>query len=192
MKKYKELIKTRIFIAILFFSLGFMFSYFLLIEKCDKKENASINMDMAKTNNTPSRPIWMLEEKILNDGCVDCYEELNFSYFDRNLYEFLPWALIMANKFNSKVGYFDVYFSLHLLSNIAVDSKTIENWSLDKLDKKTQEMAIEYLKIAADKGHEQAKEILGGYYLEGKYVEKNTELGTSLINESRESRKSYE
>ena len=80
----------------------------------------------------------------------------------------------MANKYNYTQAYFDVYYSLYDLNSLGENKSTrVNDWSLDKLDKKTQGMAIEYLKIAADKGHEQAKKILGVYRKEGRYMDKN-------------------
>lgn len=173
--------KSKIFIAILFFSIGFIVHSFLMTRKQNKeKENSCLHTN--RSMNEPVHAIPELEDSILKAGKRDYYEELQISYLDRNSYEFLPWALLMANKYNDTGAYLDVYICLFELSNL-YDSAGLENWSLDNLDNKTQKMAIEYLNKAAEKGHHQAKEILGKYYLEGRYVEKNTALGNRLIKE---------
>lgn len=110
----------------------------------------------------------------LDNGSKECYNELREYYFEIGFYKFFPCALLMANKYHYTQAYFDVYYSLYDLNSLG-ENRTIQakDWSLDKLDKKTQGMAIEYLKIAADKGHEQAKKILGLYRKEGRYIDKN-------------------
>lgn len=123
--------------------------------------------------NAPSHPVAELADKIINNGSKESYYELGIYYLDIGAYKFLPWALLMANKYKYDQAYFDVFYYLYELSNkIEPKSENLNNYSLDNLDKKTQKMAIEYLKIAASKGHEQAKEILSLYKKEGKYVNK--------------------
>lgn len=183
MKNYNKQIKTKIFIAILFFYIGFQINHCFFNKAGKITKDSSI--ENFKSNNMPEHPISELENAILLEGRKDFYQELKISYLDKELYEFLPWALLVANKFNSDAAYFDVYLCLFQLSNISRDEKDIKNWSLDALDDKTQKMAIEYLKKAAERDHEQAKEILGGYYLEGKYVEKNITLGNKLIEDAK-------
>lgn len=122
--------------------------------------------------NAPGHPISELADKIINNGSKECYYELGIYYLDIGTYKFLPWALLMANKYKYDQAYFDVFCYLFDLSNnIEHKSENLDNYPLDNLDKKTQKMAVEYLKIAASKGHEQAKEILSLYEKEGKYVD---------------------
>ncbi|MBP1619062.1 MAG: hypothetical protein H6Q14_2889 [Bacteroidetes bacterium] len=111
---------------------------------------------------------------VVINGSKVCYDSLHSYYSKIGFYKILPLALIMANKFDYTQAYFDVYFSLYKLNSLGENKSTrVNDWSLDKLDKKTQGMAIEYLKIAADKGYEQAKKILGLYRKEGRYIDKN-------------------
>ncbi|MBP1677382.1 MAG: hypothetical protein H6Q20_1941 [Bacteroidetes bacterium] len=175
--------KSKIFIATLFFILGFIVHSFLITRK-QNREKENFNLYTTKSMNEPVHSIGELNDSILKAGRRDYYEELQISYLDRNSYEFLPWALLMANKYNDTGAYLDVYICLFEFSNL-YDSTGLESWSLDNLDKKTQKMAIEYLIKAAEKGHNQAKEILGRYYLEGRYIEKNIALGNKLIKESK-------
>lgn len=122
-----------------------------------------------KSINTPGTSETILKQNILEKGDVKSYEELSTAYLDRSEGEFMIWALIMANKYDYPQAYFDVFVQLSELSG--------EAWSLDQLDEKTRTIAIEYLTKAAEKGHHQAPEVLGQYYMEGKYVNKDAELG---------------
>lgn len=64
------------------------------------------------TNNQNITPINILEENIIKKGDINSYIELRTLYIDKNMFTFLPWALIMANKYQNKDGYFDVYACL--------------------------------------------------------------------------------
>lgn len=104
----------------------------------------------------------------------ECYNELRKHYFKIGVYKLFPCALLMANKYHYTQAYFDVYYSLYDLNSLGEnENPPVKNWSLDKLDQKTQKMAVEYLKIAADKGHLKAKKIWGLYRKEGRYMDIN-------------------
>lgn len=132
-----------------------------------KEDAISINSAMRSDNE--------LEQLIIQKGDSSAYYELSMQYLDYGYERFLPFALIMANKYDYPQAYFDTYSCL---------------WNIcgsdgNKLDSTTQKMAIEYLQKASLKGHSQARETLGEYYLEGKYVEKDTVLGKRLIEQAK-------
>lgn len=116
-----------------------------------------------KTNNQPETEVSLLEEKILTVGDTSSYDALRIAYLDKSDYDFLPWALYMANKFKYRQAYFDVYYSIFSLGCINCSIKELDEWSLKNLDEKTKVIALEYLKIAEAMGHNQAKEILTIY-----------------------------
>ena len=55
---------------------------------------------------------------------------------------------------------------------------------LENLDDKKRELALKYLKLGAEKGNKNCQNILGHYYLEGKFVEKDIVKGNELIKKS--------
>lgn len=142
------------------------------------------NSEMYEEFKLPSNAPKCNDKENIYNGSKEYYNELRKYYFKIGFYKFFSWALFMANKYNYPQAYFDVYYSLYDLNTLGKYKKD-NNMSLDKLDKKTQKLAIEYLTKATEKGHNQAKEILGKYYLEGKYVNKNIPLGNKLIKESK-------
>lgn len=108
---------------------------------------------------------------VINNGSIQSYNRLSILYLDRSRYDFLALALFMSNKYDYTQAYFDVYFALFELSNVIYDNdENLNSWSLENLDKKTQKMAIDYLKTAAEKGHEQANEVIDIYTKNNKYV----------------------
>ena len=139
------------------------------------KENSR---DHVFSMNTATRPEKELEQLILQKGDASAYYELSIQYLDYGYERFLPFALIMANKYNYPQAYFDVYSCLTDLYGCYMDEE------LYLLDETTQKMAIEYLQEGSLKGHSQSRETLGEYYMQGIYFEKDTILGKELIKQS--------
>ena len=75
-----------------------------------------------------------LEKLVIEKGDTSAYYELFVNYLDYPSERFLPYALIMANKYNYPQAYFDVYDRLWHLYD-----------SPDSLDNTSKKMAIEYL-----------------------------------------------
>jgi len=141
----------------------------------EKKNADTINVvDWICGNAT--RPIEKLIPCVLN-GYTDAYDELYTAYMDIDMPSFLPYALLMANKYDYTMAYYDVYSCLTSLYWNGLDSSI----SLDSLDNQTRMMALEYLKKAADKGERNASWELGRLCLEGKHVKKDTVLGNQLL-----------
>lgn len=172
-----------LFISFLF---GVLFTYMLSEwkSKHDINNFSRAELEMYEEYKVPNNVPKCNEKENIYNGSKKYYDELRKYYLSIGFYKFFPWALFMANKFDNSQAYFDVYYSLCEL-NCLGENKKNNDLLLDNLDAKTQKMAIDYLIKAAEKDHNQAKEILGKYYLEGRYVEKNIALGNKLIKETK-------
>ena len=108
------------------------------------KQNCSMN-DSPKT-------ISQLKQEILETGDTSAYYDLTIQLMEYKFGddELLPYALIMANKYNYTQAYFDVF-----------DCLTAKYSSdIGQIDSLTAQLAIKYLLIASEKGHWQASEIV--------------------------------
>ncbi len=70
-------------------------------------------------------------------------------YDDGNERDVLAYALIMANKYDNADAYYDVY---DILKGLGGCDKGCKDDKLNCLDDKTRAMALEYLKLALEKG----------------------------------------
>jgi len=138
-----------------------------------KKSDDSISINQLE------KPYKELYKSALEEGDSDAYEELSYEYMDSPYDGFLYTALIMANKHGNRQACIDVFYCLTNYYHKS-DSSDL----LSDLDERTRDMALEYLKLAAEKGEINAKRLLGEYYIEGKYLEKNEDLGRQLISVS--------
>jgi hypothetical protein len=154
--------------VVIFFTgvvLGGMLVFLVLPNLIEPKLGATKEAALGyRTNNQPEVEINLLEEKILTVGDTSSYEALRIAYLDKSDFEFLPWALYMANRFKYPQAYFDVYYSLFSMGCIDCSIDELDRWSLNKLDQKTRMMALEYLEMAKNMGHVQAREILVIYH----------------------------
>lgn len=101
-----------------------------------------------------------LEKNVLTSGNVEAYYSILFYYPEVGL----NYAIIMANKYDYLPACEDIY---HMLMVSMVDS-------LYTPDKKTAQLAIEYLKYAADKRNKDACLLLSEEYMYGINIEKDT------------------
>lgn len=163
----RYLINVLVFLGGIFLGV-ILFSSYIKLSK-DKVEKDFVN-DSYAISNKHQELSNKLESDIINQGNIKSYNELRVSYIDKDMFAFLPWALIMANKYNNNDAYFDVYYCLFDLNCTACNDQELENWSLDELSRKEQDLAIYYLMKASEKGHSQAKEILDIYKVKGKYL----------------------
>jgi len=167
-----KIIKS-IIILLLGIVLGICLDYFYQNQFIDKFNKKELNLEKTENhyrgNNEPLKKVEILEDNILKKGDRSSYDELSIAYLDRNTYEFLPYALLMANKYKYEQAYFDVYSCLFEIGCLDCKTAELEEWNIDKLDIETQKLAIKYLKIASEMGHSQATEILDLYIKSGKY-----------------------
>lgn len=148
-----------------------LISLMIIISSCNESEMKSMNQ--------PDKALKELKEKVIKTGDVQSYEALSTAYMDYGIKEFLPYALLMANKYDYPQAYYDVYECLVLMQAPGQDN-------LDSLDPKTLTMALDYLKLSSEKGLHLGKKILGEYYIGGKYFTKDTIKGNQLLRESKE------
>ena len=137
----------------------------------------SCNEPKIQSINQPTKPLEELKERVRRSGDAQAYEELSTAYMNEGISEILPYSLLMANKYNYPQAYYDVYESLVLMQSVGQNT-------IDSLDVKTLDMALEYLKLSSDKGLFLGKKILGQYYIDGKYLLKDTIMGKRLLRES--------
>lgn len=137
----------------------------------------SCNEPKIQSINQPTKPLEELKERVRRSGDAQAYEELSTAYMNEGISEILPCSLLMANKYNYPQAYYDVYESLVLMQSVGQNT-------IDSLDVKTLDMALEYLKLSSDKGLFLGKKILGQYYIDGKYLLKDTIMGKRLLRES--------
>ena len=127
----------------------------ILLFKCDtKNEN---DPKIVVSMNQATRPLRELKDEIFLTGDIDSYNELSIAYLDYPDEDFLFWALIMANKHDYSVAYLDVYYVL------CWSYECMDN-NLEEMDKKTQDLALEYLRISAEKGDSVAREIITNHF----------------------------
>lgn len=186
----KLLSKSKLLIA---FSLFLITSFFF--QSCNNKTK---NDESAKTKQTSSKNktyrIDSLKQFVLMNGDCSAYEELfNDIFVDDSQEYFLFWALIMSNKYNDPAASFDVFYSMATCEfsrgTGGVCYKNIDGVEiidLDHLDNTSREMALTYLKKAADLKNPEALRIMGEYYKTGIYFQKNESVANQLINQSQE------
>lgn len=107
-----------------------------------------------KSMNSSTRSINELRKLIIENGDTSAYYELYIQYLDFESQDFLVYAMIMANKYDYPQAYFDVF---DCLTEPFFQNCTFMD---EKMDEKTASIAINYLLLAAEKGHEQAKEMV--------------------------------
>lgn len=88
------------------------------------------------------------KELALTKGDTTAYYQLSLDYMDSPYDGFLYTALIMANKYNYHIVYYDVYTVL------------TQKCSFYELDEKTKELILDYLEKGAEKGNKNCIEQL--------------------------------
>ena len=157
-------------------------------QDCESVMNDRINeilfeSEKKKIENRPkvSRLINLVNEN--RKFTMDSIYSSNFK--ERRSGDIFLYSLLISNKYNDPKASFNVFCILTELDSTNSSKREIP--LLDGFDRSTQQLAIDYLKKASGKNSEgilNAKQILGYYYLEGKYIEKDTILGRKLINEA--------
>ena len=110
--------------------------------------------DNAVSMNTATRSDAELRQLIIQKGDTCAYNELSVQYLDYGYQDFLFYALTMANKYNYSQAYYDVYCCL--------TEMYLPN-DLDLIDENSSAIAINYLIMAANMGHEHAQEMVREY-----------------------------
>lgn len=146
-----------------------IYTFIFIVFSCNR--NKEIPM-----NNVSNSEMELYRKLAIEKGDTIAYKELELEINHSD--GFLYVSLIMANKYNYPLAYYNVFHCLVKQSN----KKEFE--ALGDLDEKTKKMALDYLIIGAERGDKQCQNILGNYYIEGKYLKKDVEKGNQLINDS--------
>jgi len=173
MKPLTNYFFRNVFCFILGILIGISVYHIYQINFCEKSDRLVLKSVQQKNfyrgNNESYREISELEDNILKEGNISSYNELRTTFLDKDIFAFLPWALIMSNKYSHKDAYFDVYNCIIDFNSMNFNSKQLDEKSLEGLDVETQKFVVSYLKKASEMGNSQAKEVLDIYNKQGKY-----------------------
>jgi hypothetical protein len=141
----------------------------IVIQNIHKRNNEIINPNGIPMNQV-GLPMEELKKLVIEKGDNNAYENLRIRYLDVKKYEseFLIYSLYMANKYDNKYAYYDVYKSMTRL------------FGNNKIDERSKELAIEYLKKGVLHNEYRAVYELSQLLLNGKYVRKDILLGKEL------------
>lgn len=119
--------------------------------------------EVDESNHQPLSSASMLKNLVLSKGNVDAYQKLRIAYLDIEFpEEILFYAMIMANKYDYPLAYFDVYQSI---------VKAFRN-DIEAIDEKSASLAIDYLLKASEKKHEQAQDFVEKYSVSNEILDK--------------------
>lgn len=121
---------------------------------------------LSQENHITTKSKEILIKEILENGDLKSYELLSLIYLEESReIEMLPYAMILAHKYDSSRAYFDVYQILYS-SGYYVKPNFNECYdnNLSCLDNKTRNLALKYFREAIMKGDKNASEILFTYY----------------------------
>lgn len=115
-----------------------------------------------------------LKEKIVFEGDKKAYDKLFEVYvLDNNTEDFLVYALIMANKYDSSEGYnhvFHILYSTGSINGANTDRDGLcYDYDLTCLDKETKVLALRYFRKAIEKGDLATSKILLDFYDKDKH-----------------------
>jgi len=134
----------------------------------DKEQDKGLPM-----NNIGKSDLSKYKELALTKGDTNAYYQLQLDYMDSPYKGFLNIAMNMADKHGYHLAYYNVYECL-----------TDESTDLNTLSEKNKDLALKYLIEGANKGNRNCMNILGNFYVEGKYLKKDIEKGKELIKKS--------
>ncbi|MDG5490681.1 hypothetical protein [Psychroserpens sp. SPM9] len=147
----------------------------LLITGCDKRKP-----DVIDDSETNMYNLNELRQEVYLKGNIESYNSLKEIYLNNVESDFLPYAMIMANKFNNTNASYDTFELL-----ISIDGCSID-YNLSCVDESTRDLALSYLVNAINKGHKVASEILIEFYSKDKsYPIGNLYLDKNLMNKAK-------
>ena len=100
--------------------------------------------------NQAKRDLHLIQNDVRN-GDTAAYNELAIVYLDYPEDSLLPYAIMMADKYDYTKAYLDVYYcilDMYAGGDVA---------RINEIDLANRKKALKYLKVAADRGLEQAK-----------------------------------
>lgn len=149
----------------------------ILFISCNQK-------NQLKSINQASESIIKLKNKVMHQGDIEAYETLETAYLDHPTGELLPYAMIMANKYDYPKAYLDVYEILGNIYNCSENTDTYY-FDLDCVNENVRKRALEYLEKAVDKGNKSAMYSLGHMLIDGKYYPRDEVRGNNFLVMSR-------
>jgi len=146
---------------------GYLFFHF------EREKEVKLLMT-AKSMNDFGPSIEELKKSVLINGDTSAYEQLSIKYLCVRYFEgeFLFYSLIMADKYCYPPAYYHVYRCLTEIFE--------HNNRVGKIDDKTKDLALKYLKEGVRLNEWNALNTLSNLYMEGKYVSKDTLKGEIL------------
>jgi hypothetical protein len=122
--------------------------FYLVQVSCSNKNSKEEVTITVKSMNQPERPISVLRDLVISKGDIGAYEELCIAYMDFEHGDFYEIAKIMADKYDYPAAYYEVY--IQILKPTQRAGVTI---NLDSCSNEERLEAINYLKMAYEKGH---------------------------------------
>lgn len=130
------------------------FTFFILLLtlfSCNNRKAIKENTENAILNSKQSGNENILKERLLIGDTLAYFELRQLYISSDNLTDFLPWAMIMANKYSFETAYYDVFFCIQEVNRqygtYLPDTKTYTNL----LDSATNEFSIYYLNKLSNK-----------------------------------------
>lgn len=126
----------------------------------DLKWHLSTKYDIkskAIPGNYVDRPIEELTPLVFK-GDIQAYTDLCRTWMGSPVDRFF-FSFHMANTYDYAGAYFDVF-------NCLINIYGCDEWNVKKMNRRTQEIALEYLLNAAKRGHRQALQVISDYYPE--------------------------
>lgn len=163
----------------------FIISILLVLVSCNKSKTETedhLSTDKVTINNPYLRDSTSmisihssLTREIITQGSTEAYDNLYNLYMDNSQdAEMLPYALIMANKYNYPFAYYDVFELILIASKMYQNQDDLYN--LTTLDPQSRQIALSYLMKAYVRGSNNAKNIITEYIEKGGYSFSDTTL----------------
>jgi len=133
-------------------------------EKIEKHENHSVdtNRVMISINDRLSNvDLEKAEKDILTNGDTSAYLDLRIEYLDLPPEELLPYANVMADKYNFPLACFDIYTYIEIKHNL-IGAKL----SKELIGEADYDLAIKHLIKGAELGDKQCMSTIDEYYPE--------------------------
>lgn len=140
---------------------------------CSTKDNTSEVKDLKINENTDLNNARFMneildscervkaEKKVKLYGDTNSYNNLRVLYLDYPTKYFIPYTLIMADKFNYKPAYYDVYFYIGIKYHQQKEWLSKKGVNIDDYN-----MAINHLVKGSELGNPKCIEIIDKYYPE--------------------------
>lgn len=119
------------------------------------------------------------KKAVIQKGDDYSFTRLTIFYSDKsNYYELLPYSFIMAEKYKSVDGYFQIYYDLIRINN---NGKYEERLILN-LDEETKSFALSNLMKGAMLGDGDCRGFLAKHYRQGLGFPKNEQIADSIMS----------